>query len=317
MANRGFPIGILLWIGVLIFGIGSSQALRAASPDGGTTPFGQANSSGEGRYGLNNGLDHRSSYGSGDFPEPFLVDDSDLEVNEARLDWLHTSANGEKTDLTTGEIEKGFGPLTLEVEVPYERDQVTSVDPVTGKATTVTEQGMANVDLGARIPFYQYVVPERGIDTTFGTAIEVGVPTNSPVSRNAEIVPKLFNDTKLGENFTVQTIIGLSMLRGSGDDGGLNTFEYGFVFGYTVPERVLQIPGVLRLIPVFELVGETELNKDDPGHNSLLGNLAFRLNLKPFGRVAPRLGFGYVFPMDKGARDDVRSGFIASLVFEY
>ena len=42
------------------------------------------------RYGLFNGLDHRSWYSHGDFPEPFLVDDSGLEINEARLDWLHT-----------------------------------------------------------------------------------------------------------------------------------------------------------------------------------------------------------------------------------
>jgi hypothetical protein len=42
------------------------------------------------RYGLFGLLDHRSSYGQGVFPEPFLVDDSDLEVNEARLDWLRS-----------------------------------------------------------------------------------------------------------------------------------------------------------------------------------------------------------------------------------
>ena len=45
------------------------------------------------RYGLFNGLDHRSWYSQGDFPEPFLVDDTGLEINEARLDWLHTKAN--------------------------------------------------------------------------------------------------------------------------------------------------------------------------------------------------------------------------------
>ena len=38
------------------------------------------------RYGWFNGLDHRSSYGQGVYPEPFLVDDSDLETGELRLD---------------------------------------------------------------------------------------------------------------------------------------------------------------------------------------------------------------------------------------
>src|SRR5271166_2077165 len=57
------------------------------------------------RYGLFNWLDHRNSYGEGVFPEPFLVDDSDLEVNEARLDWLHTSGNDQHSDLVRPEVE--------------------------------------------------------------------------------------------------------------------------------------------------------------------------------------------------------------------
>src|ERR1700677_2431634 len=39
------------------------------------------------RYGIWDALDKRSVYGQGVFPEPFLVDDSDGEVNEGRLDW--------------------------------------------------------------------------------------------------------------------------------------------------------------------------------------------------------------------------------------
>ena len=43
-----------------------------------------------------------------------------------------------------------------------------------------------------------------------------------------EFVPKIFSDTKVG-HFTMQSILGLSMLEGPDDDGGLNTFEYGFL----------------------------------------------------------------------------------------
>jgi hypothetical protein len=268
-------------------------------------------------YGPFGWLDHRSAYGSGDFPEPFLVDDSDLEVNEARLDWLHTSVPGARTDLVTGEVEKGFGLLTLEVEVPHERDTATVVDPGTGRSSTVVTQGLSNVDLGARVPVFQKVSADGFVDTSYGVAIEVGVPTNSPVSRNAEIVPKVFTDLKLGGQFTMQAIFGLSMLRGGGGDGGLNTFEYGFTFGYSINHRDLPLPGVLRLIPILELDGETEMNKDEPGHNSLVANLGFRLNLKSVGRVEPRLGLGYVFPVDNGGRQDLRSGIVTSLVFEY
>src|SRR6201998_4401208 len=127
------------------------------------------------RYGLFGWLDHRSEYGQGVYPEPFLVDDSDLEVNEARLDWLLTHRNDQHSDLVTAEVEKGFGLMTLEVEVPYERD---------AEGQKVTD-GVANIDLGARYPIYQYVSSNQLIDSTFGVGIEAGIPTNSSVSKNA------------------------------------------------------------------------------------------------------------------------------------
>ena len=259
------------------------------------------------RYGPFNLFDHRSSYGQDVFPEPFLVDDSDLEVNEFRLDWLHTKTGDQHSDMGTMEVEKGFGLVTLELEVHAESDVVA------GQRTT----GFDNVDLGARVPFYQYVSRDGFLDSTFGTGIEVGVPTNSPLSKNTEVVPKLFNDLRLGQHFTLQSIVGFSQLYGSGDDGGLESFEYGFVFGYTIQHKELPLPGVQQLIPVFELNGSTDLNKDTPGHNSLLGNAAVRFNLDPMGPVQPRLGVGFVFPIDQGGREDTHWGVYTSLVFEY
>ena len=259
------------------------------------------------RYGLFNLFDHRSSYGQDVFPEPFLVDDSDLEDNEARLDWLHTGGDGQKSDVITAEVEKGFGLLTLEIEVPFERD-VEDGD---------ISEDIGNIDLGARCPFYQFVSAGGLWDTTFGSGVELGIPTESAVSKNAELVPKLFNDTRIGSHFTAQSIFGYSALFGPGDDGGRQTFEYGFDFGWTVQHRELPVPGVLQLVPIFELAGETGLNKDESGQNHLLGNAAFRLNLKTIGTVQPRLGIGYVFPLDNHARTEVHHGVMVSLVFEY
>jgi hypothetical protein len=196
--------------------------------------------------------------------------------------------------------------LTLELEVPWERD----------REDDVTTEGFANIDLGARVPFYQYVSSGGLLDTTFGVAVEVGIPTQSAVSKNTELVPKVFNDLKVG-NFTLQSILGYSTLYGPGDEGGLQTFEYGGVFGYTIDHKHLPLPGVLQLIPVFELSGETELNKDSPGRNSMIGNAAIRLNLKAIGRIQPRLGVGFVFPINQTAREDVHCGIFTSLVFEY
>jgi len=260
-------------------------------------------------YGLFDWLDHRSAYGQGPFPEPFLVDDSDGETNEARLDWIHTGGPGtQHTDLIHGEVEKGFGPVTLELETAFETDSLDGQ----------TMSGMDNIDLGARCPFYQYVSRDGMIDSTFGVAFELGIPVHTQTSHNFEVVPKIFNDLKIGENFTIQTVLGYSTLVGDGgDDGGLQSFEYGFVFGYSIEHKVLPIPGVQQLIPVFELNGSTDMNKDNPGHNSLTGDIGFRANLDAIGQVQPRLGVVFIFPIDEGSQEDQNWGVDTSLVFEY
>jgi hypothetical protein len=258
------------------------------------------------RYGLFNWLDHRSEYGQGVFPEPFLVDDSGLESAEARLDWLHTAAGSQHNDEVKAEAEQAFGLVTFELEVPFEREA----------SPNGTSQGIGNIDLGARCPFYQFVSANRWFDSTFGVAAEVGIPTDSEVSQNAELVPKLFNDLKVGD-FTLQTVLGYSTLFGPAPDGGLQVFEYGFTFGYTIPHRLLSLPAVQEFIPMFELVGETELNQDNPGQNSLLGNVGFRLDLKAIGQIQPRPGVGFVFPINDAAREEVHWGVITSLVFEF
>jgi hypothetical protein len=262
--------------------------------------------SADSRYGFLNLLDQRSEYGQGIFPEPFLVDDSDLEPNEFRVDWLHTEADGLHSDSGKFEIEKGFGLMTLELEVPYERE----------RSEGVTASGFNNIDLGARYPLFQWVSASGLVDSTAGAAIEVGIPTESVFSKNAELVPKLFNDLKIGR-FTAQSIFGYSNLFGPGEEGGVQTFEYGLVFGYTITHRQLPVPYVLEAIPFFELSGETTLNKENAGQNSLLGNVGVRFNMKAFGRVQPRPGVGFVFPLDSGARQDTHWGIITSLVFQF
>ena len=259
------------------------------------------------RYGLFNWLDHRSAYAQEVFPEPFLVDDMALEDNELEFTWLHTKGSGQQSDIGSVEIQKGFGLLTLQAEVPYERN----VSP------DQTAHGIGNIELGARYPLYQFVSADRFVDATFGAAMAGGIPADSTVSRNAEWVPQIFNDLRLGDHFTVQSVLGWSTLFGGGEDGGLRTFEYGFSFAYALPHRELPLPGVQQFIPMFELVGETELNKEDPGQNSLLGDIGFRAKFNPIGEAQPGLGLGWVFPVDSGARAELHWGFIVSLIFEF
>lgn len=257
------------------------------------------------RYGLFGALDHRSNYGQGTYPEPFLVDDSDLEPGEFRLDWQRTAVGSAHSDIIKPEIEYGIGLMTLELEVPYERD-------VAGGQIT---DGMANIDVGARYPFFQFVSGGGLMDSTFGAGVELGVPNTSAVSHNTEFVPKIFNDTKVGP-FSLQTILGDSMLFGSVEEGGLNTFEYGFVFGYDLPRKLLPLPGVQKIIPVAELSGETTLNHG-AGQNSLTADVGLRVNLKTIGRIQPRPGIVFVFPVDNGARTQMHWGIMTSLVFEF
>jgi hypothetical protein len=95
----------------------------------------------------------------------------------------------------------------LELEAPYEID----------KASGHTTHGWDNIDVGARYPLFEAVAPSEFADTTFGIALEIEAPLNTVFSRNTELVPKIFNDTKIG-NFTIQSIFGYSMLFGAGGD---------------------------------------------------------------------------------------------------
>jgi hypothetical protein len=269
------------------------------------------------KFGLLGLLDRRSQYGKGVFPEPFLVDDSDLEVNELRFDWFHQKGKGTSGDEVTAEFEKGFGLLTIEVELHYERSTEKFFDTSIGRTSFDSEEGLGNVDLGARYPIWQHVSRDEVIDNTLGVGFEVGIPTNTRVSKNTELVPKIFDDLRIGNHFTLQAIVGYSFLLGPGPDGGAQTLEYGLDFGWTIHHPDLPLPGIEQIIPVFELAGETALNHGDGGHNSLTGVMAFRFNLHPIGDVQPRLGVGYAFPIDKGARDDFQWGIVTSLVFEY
>jgi hypothetical protein len=234
-----------------------------------------------------------------------IIDETDAE-SEIRLDWFHAKAGSARTDEAKIELEKNFGPVTFEIEVPYERE--SSPEGV--------EQGVGNIDIGVRTAVFQYVSPSGFIDTTFGVGFEFGIPTTSEVSKNAEYVPKIFNTLRIGSHFSLQSIAGYSIVSGPGEDSGLHVFEYGFVLGITFQHKEIPIPGVEQFIPMFEVSGEKQLNHGE-SHNSVIANAGFRVNLKSWGAVQPRLGVGYVFPMNQVAREDIHHGIYTSLVFEF
>jgi hypothetical protein len=91
------------------------------------------------------------------------------------------------------------------------------------------------------------------------------------------------------------------------------------VFGYELPQNQLPLPGVISAVPLVEFDGELAVNQAGAGHDILFGTVGVRLNLVtlPLLPAQPRLGVGYVFPIDKGARDEFRWGIVTSLVFEF
>ena len=212
-----------------------------------------------------------------------------LEDTELELSWLHTKGNGLQSDIGTAEFQKGFGLLTMQVQVPYGRN--FSPDEIS--------KGFGNVDFGARYPLYQFVSPNRMVDTTFGAALEGGFPVHYSFSRNADIEPEVFNELKLGELLSpFKPSSAIPRFSAAATTEAKHTlFDYGLNFSWIFPHRQVPfLPAVQQLIPMFELVGETGINGDEAGQNSLMGDIGFRAKFNPHRRRATRPRLRLYFP---------------------
>src|SRR5437773_1977578 len=88
-----------------------------------------------------------SEYGLAWFPETLRAPEMDLEYSELRLDWFHAEKSGRRVDEVKAETERSFGSLTLEVELPYLRDQ----------ESRHRDEGFSRIEIGARAPLFQFV----------------------------------------------------------------------------------------------------------------------------------------------------------------
>lgn len=260
------------------------------------------------RFGLFDCLDHRSGYYQDSFPQPLLVDDTSLEEGELELSHWHTAgADRQRTDLLSLEVQKSFGVVTFELEVPYE--QTSDLDD--------SARGIGDIEINARSPVYQFVTAHGGFDTTLGVGMATGIPTQTQIGKYAELEPALFDDLKFGSHFTVQTVLGYETPVGGGHQGGPAEFDYGLAFACGISRADLPIPGVEKFTPLFELDGEYGLNNREAGQNSVLGNIGFRLDFRRVGELAPSLAIGYVFPMTNDARDEVHWGIASNFTVEF
>lgn len=288
-----------------------ADAQTSASVPGSAEPLTPATApsrgeNGDHRYMLGL-LDDRSTYGTFWFPEPLSGPEMDVD-RELRVDFFHGEGHGHRQDQVVGEFEYAIGLLTLEVEVPYER-QVENGD---------TTDGLGSIELAARHPIFQYVAADGSWDYTLVAGLEVAIPTGSDVSKDTEIVPKLGQLIRIGKHVSVQATVGYSFLIGP-EEGGTNTIEYSAALGYDIDRQTLPLPGIEHLIPLFEINGDNVAEGPDSGQNALFGTVGVRFNFKSIDGLPaqPRLGVGYVFPLDQGAREELRWGIITSLIFEY
>jgi hypothetical protein len=260
-------------------------------------------------------LDSRSRYGQYWFPEPLRAPEMDVD-NEFRVDWVHTENGNSQADEVKAEIEKSFGLLTLEVEVAYEREAESGIDPDTGLPFRDRSEGIGAIEFSARHPICQWVSADERFDFTLAPALEVAIPSGSDISKDSELVPQLFGLLRVGEHFSLQTSVGYSFVIGP-EESGNQTLEYSAVFGWAFEQGERPLPSfVQRVVPIVEVVGERGLNQGN-FTNILTGTAGFRINFESIGALQPRLGLGYVFPIDEGGRDELDWGVVTSLVFEF
>jgi hypothetical protein len=266
------------------------------------------------KYGLLGLLDHRSVIGTGFYPEPFLVDEGDVD-REIELDWAHKEGHHAVSDDVTAEVEWSFGQLTFELECPYLRDYSDTIDPGTGLKSAEREEGIGPPSIAARYPAWEWVSADGNVENAVMAACEVAFPSNSVVGKTTEIVPEVFDLLRVGDHFGLQTHFGYSTLYG-GDENNHQTFEYSADFSYNIGSDQIPLPPhVIGLVPMVELGGERPLNYGGQ-NDDLTGVIGGRNNLDAIGPAAPRLGVGYIFPIDKGSREEFNWGVVVSLVFD-
>ena len=143
--------------------------------------------------------------------------------------------------------------------------------------------------------------------------LDVGVPTHTQVSgTDVQLTPYLGQLLRLGEHVSVEAWTGpqftLSPRR-------TRQFLYGTSLGYRITRRQLALPFTRSVTPLFELDGQQPISRH--GADALLGVAGFNWQFAPLGGLQPRLGVGYQFPVDRGARDQLRWGIVTQVFLDF
>jgi hypothetical protein len=260
-------------------------------------------------------LDNRSSYGKDFFPDAFLGPEFDAE-QQLELDYLH----GEKPGVQNDEVDAGvqwnvIGQLSVAAEFGW--DSHHQDGPADTAASDGAEQdggtGWESLDLAVYHPIFQYVTPDNLLDYTAVARLDVGIPTRTPASGNdVQLTPYLGHLLRLGDHISVEAWTGSQFTIAPHQTTQL---IYGASFGYQISHNQFPVPSTQTIIPVFELDGQLPFSGN--GEDALFGVAGINVNLNPIDEAQPTLQLGYQFPLDQGARDQLRWGILANVLFEF
>lgn len=254
-------------------------------------------------------LDTQSSYGKDFFPDPFLGPEFDAET-QYELDYSHGEARGmQDNEVDAGAQWNPVGQLTLSAEFGWasEHQAPDADDP--GESA----YGFENVDLGIYHPISQFVSKDNLFDFTAVARLDVDIPTRTPVSgSNVQLTPFFGQLIRLGDHVSIETWTGPQFTIAPNQ---INQFIYGASFGYELFEDQLCLPTIEKLIPLFELDGQTPFSGDTT--ESLFGVAGIDLNFHPIGDAQPTIELGYQFPLDQGARDQLQWGIVTEFLLEF
>ena len=260
-------------------------------------------------------LDSRSSYGNDFFHDPFIGPEFDSE-RQIELDYLHGENRGLRDDEVDAEFQWNvIGQLTIAGEFGWDSEHQLNIHG--GDDGDDVEQenarGFENVDLAIYHPVFQYVSKDGQFDYTTAARLDVGIPTRTPVSgMDVQLTPYLGHLLRIGDHVSVEAWTG-SQFTIAPDQ--TIQFIYGASFGYEIFHDQLPLPSTEKLTPILELDGQTPLSGN--GQDALFGVAGFDIDFKSLGKLQPHIEIGYQFPIDQGARDQLRWGVITQVSFEF
>ena len=260
-------------------------------------------------------INRRSSDGQDFFPDPFLGPEFDRET-QIEFDYAHGETRNQQANEAGAQLEWNFiGQFTLAGEFGYDSEHEKNAR--SGRdgngAEQVNARGFENVDLAVFHPIFRAVSEEEAFDYSAVLRLDVGIPTRTAVSgTDVQLTPYLGQLLRVGEHVSVEAWTGPQFTIAPHP---VDQFIYGASFGYKIAHNQVALPLTKSVTPLFEIDGQTPFSSH--GQDALFGVAGGAWQFAAFGELHPRVGFGYQFPLDRGAREQLHWGIIAQVFLDF